>query len=43
MGKVVTLSDRAREPEAPASTVKVARLEITACHNQRNHKVGIRP
>ena len=29
MEKVVTLSDRAREPEVPASTVKVAHLEIT--------------
>ncbi len=29
MEKVVTLSDRAREPEVPASTVKMARLEIT--------------
>ncbi len=29
MEKVVTLSDRAREPEAPASTVKVAHLEIS--------------
>ncbi len=29
MGQVVTLSDRAREPEVPASTVKVAHLEIT--------------
>ena len=43
MEKVVTLSDRAREPEAPASTVKVARPEITAFHSQRNRKVGIRP
>ncbi len=29
MGKVVTLSDRAREPEVPASTDEVAHLEIT--------------
>jgi hypothetical protein len=29
MEKVVTLFDRAREPEVPASTVKVAHLEIT--------------
>ena len=29
MGKVVTLSDRVREPEVPASTVKVTHLEIT--------------
>ena len=29
MEKVVTLSDRAREPEVPASTVKVAHLDIT--------------
>ncbi len=43
MENVVTLSDRAREPEAPASTVTVARLEITACHSQRNREVGVRP
>ena len=29
MEKVVTLSDRAREPEVPASTDEVAHLEIT--------------
>ncbi len=29
MKKVVTLSDRAREPEMPTSTVKGAHLEIT--------------
>ena len=29
MEKVVTLSDRAREPDVPASTIKVAHLEIT--------------
>ncbi len=43
MGKVVTLSDRAREPEAPASTVKMAHLEITAFQSQLNHEVGVRP
>ncbi len=43
MEKVVTLSDRAREPEVLASTVKVARLEAAAFHSQRNRKVEVRP
>ncbi len=43
MEKVVALSDHARYPEAPASTVRVAHLEITAFHSQRNREVGVRP
>ena len=43
MEKVVTLSNRARELEAPASTVKMARLEAAAFHSQRNREVGERP
>jgi hypothetical protein len=43
METMVTLSVRTREPEVSASTVKVARLEITAFHSQGNREVGVRP
>jgi hypothetical protein len=40
MERVITLSDRVREPEAPASTVKVAHLGAAVFHNERNREVG---
>jgi len=39
----VTLSGRARDPEAHASTVEVTRLEITAFNSQRNRDFGVTP
>ncbi len=43
MKKVITLSDRARQPDVLASTIKVAHLEITAFHSERNRELGVRP